>query len=124
MTTSKIIEKKPLSNLVKDSISKDFCELFEGSDQAYAVATTTQQTTNQKKVFADYTTVKKPPTQELFVNHLRGTQRFTNIPIRGDKCKFGAIDVDQYDGSADQIKERLNKDNPTLPLIVVPSKSG
>ena len=90
MITSNIIEKKPLSNAMKDNILNNFCELFEGSNQAYAVATTTQQTTKQKKVFADYTTVKKPPTQELFVNHLRGTQRFTNIPIRGDRCKFGA----------------------------------
>ena len=52
MTTSKIIEKKPLSNLVKDSISKDFCELFEGSDQAYTVARTVHGKTNQKKVIS------------------------------------------------------------------------
>ena len=124
MTTSNVIEKKPLSNAKKDNILNNFCELFEGSNQAYTIARTVQGKTNQKKVFAEYATIKKPPTQEHFINHLKGTYRLTNIPIRGDKCKFGAIDVDQYDGSADQIKERLNKDNPDLPLIAAASKSG
>ena len=70
MTTSKIIEKKPLSYEMKDNILSDFCELFEGSNEAYTIARTVQGKTNQKKVFADYTTVKKPPIQELFVKHL------------------------------------------------------
>ena len=124
MITSNIIEKKPLSNAKKDNILNNFCELFEGSNEAYTIARTVQGKTNQKKVFAEYATIKKPPTQEHFINHLKGTYRLTNIPIRGDKCKFGAIDVDQYDGSADQIKERLNKNESDLPLIAAASKSG
>ena len=51
MITSNVIEKKPLSNAKKDNILNNFCELFEGSNQAYTVARTVQGKTNQKKVF-------------------------------------------------------------------------
>ena len=49
MITSNIIEKKPLSNAKKDNILNNFCELFEGSNEAYTIARTVQGKTNQKK---------------------------------------------------------------------------
>ena len=49
MITSNIIEKKPLSNAKKDNILNNFCELFEGSNEAYTIARTVQEKTNQKK---------------------------------------------------------------------------
>ena len=91
MITSNIIEKKPLSNAMKDNILNNFCELFEGSNEAYTIARTVQGKTNQKKVFAEYATIKKPPTQELFINHLKGTYRLTNIQILIDLCKSKSI---------------------------------
>ena len=40
MITSNVIEKKPLSNAKNDNILNNFCELFEGSNEAYTIART------------------------------------------------------------------------------------
>jgi hypothetical protein len=105
-----------------------FQKIFAGNTDAYGLF---GKFPNGDGTFREYTTVHKPPTKEVYGQHLTGEISLGIIPIRADgKCKFGAIDFDDHKKDGIEIKdfdyEALLKKIKflKLPLIVFKSKSG
>jgi len=69
-------------------------------------------------------TVRQPPTLELWEKHIKGERPLGVIPIRLDgKCKWGSIDVDQYDNDIPlELIGRVKRRK--FPLVPCRSKSG
>ncbi len=68
-------------------------------------------------------TIKNPVTVELWDAHLRGEQGLGVIPINEEsKCKFGAIDVDEYPLALEGLNKQIINDK--LPLVLCRTKSG
>lgn len=99
-----------------------FMALFEGSDVAHG-QTTVGRTKRDGKAEAKSFVVRDPLTVERVENHLRGEQGIGAIPINTrNLCRFGAIDVDDYDLSLPDVVRRVRE--ARAPLVVCRSKSG
>jgi hypothetical protein len=100
-------------------------ELFAGSDRGHGTyGVPTQEPGSLKwEIKKTARTLRGPATVDHWCRHLKGERPLGVIPIRGDgKCKWGSIDVDEYDGIN---LELINKaDRAKLPLIACSSKSG
>ena len=68
--------------------------------------------------------VRKPLTEELIQEHLKGTNGVGSIPINEEdnNCKFGALDIDQYPLDLVALDKKLQK--MKVPCVVCRSKSG
>ncbi len=97
--------------------------LFEGLLRAHGTYEIKGERADGKKQ-GKATTVREDVTPEKWQAHLDGKTGIGIIPINDDSnCKFGAIDVDQYDGL--DIKAINNKlKEYKLPLFPCMSKSG
>ena len=68
-------------------------------------------------------TLREPVTEELWTQHLEGKRPLGVIPIREDsRCRWGSIDVDDYDVDAVDVIRRVEA--AKLPLVPCRSKSG
>jgi hypothetical protein len=103
---------------------ENFMEIFEGLSRAhgtYAIKGSRQD----NKLTGKATTVREPVTKELWQQHLEGKTGLGVIPINDDSlCKFGAIDIDTYDGSIDLPKINAAIEELKVPLFPCASKSG
>ena len=102
-----------------------FIEIFEGLDCAYGITRKSNQFDDRGKNKTESFTILKPPTKNLWKKHLEGEDPGLGIvPIRKDnKCKWGCIDIDVYDGfDHKKIIQKLKMKN--IPVIVFRSKSG
>jgi hypothetical protein len=101
-----------------------FHRLFLGSDRAHGIYTVTQQVEPGQKADGHGKTLAGPASLALWQRHLGGTTRLGVIPlIPADRCGWGAIDIDVYDGLDHvTLAERIARLG--LPLTVVRSKSG
>jgi hypothetical protein len=102
-----------------------FLALFEGSDLAHGQTTVGGGVMLSKggKVEAQSNVIRVPLGIEHVLGHLSGEQGKGAIPIRStNDCRFGAIDVDQYDINHSELAARIREMN--LPLVVCRSKSG
>ncbi len=100
-------------------LAKRFMELFDGLDRAYGTYEIDTKRADGKQL-GKATTLKKPVTIELWMDHLQGKQGIGIIPIRDNStCKFGAIDIDVYSGLnlTGIIKEIKNR--PDVKLLVM-----
>jgi hypothetical protein len=66
---------------------------------------------------------KRPPTVEDWRAHLDGLRGIGIIPLRGDQVRWGAVDIDVYDG-LDLLDLNRRIQEARLPLVVCRSKSG
>ncbi len=98
-----------------------FRDLFSGNEEAFGKYTITnaKDTKVTGNAYTEIGKVKK----ELYQNHLEGKTGLGIIPInKNSQCKFGAIDIDDYNLDFKKIHELIR--NNSLPLILFRSKSG
>ena len=100
-----------------------FKEIFSGLDIAYGTYKIKAERGDGKQA-GQATVVRKPPTDDLWVQHLEGVEPSLGIiPIRADNsCIWGCIDIDQYPIDHKGLVERIA--GLKLPLVVFRSKSG
>jgi len=100
-----------------------FKEIFMGLPRAHGSYVINGERADGKKQ-GRATTIREDVTDEKWQAHLDGTMGLGIIPINDDSsCRFGAIDVDQYDGlDFGKINEKLA--DLKLPLWPCASKSG
>lgn len=104
------------------STAARFLSVFEGSEVAHG-QTTVGKTSRTGKAEAKSFVVREPLTESRVQAHLDGGQGIGAIPINSqNKCKFGAIDVDDYDLNLQDVCARVSK--AALPFVVCRSKSG
>lgn len=97
--------------------------LFQGNNAAHGEWHLDGKVRDDGKITGSGITVKTPVTVELWDRHISGKDQLGIIPINeSSECKFGAIDVDDYTISLDEINTKIRKAN--LPLILFRSKSG
>lgn len=102
--------------------AKRFLSAFEGSEVAHG-QTTVGKTSRTGKAEAQSLVVRGPMTEAKVAAHLNGGQGIGSIPINSkNKCRFGAIDVDDYDLNLQDVVARVAASD--LPFIVCRSKSG
>ena len=77
---------------------KAFKDIFEGLNSAYGQTILSSIYSDNGKQKTKSFTVKKPVTDELWKNHLEGREPGLGIvPINeNNKCKWGCIDIDEY----------------------------
>ena len=101
-----------------------FIEIFTGLGLAYG-QTQSREKNEAGKLEGRSWLVKEPITRDKWINHLEGKEPSLGIiPIDdNNQCKWGAIDVDTYDGF--DYKKLITKIvEKKLPLVVCKSKSG
>lgn len=100
-----------------------FKEIFSGLDIAYGTYKILSEKGSGKQA-GKAVVVRKPPTDDLWVQHLEGVDPSLGIiPIRADNtCTWGCIDIDQYPLDHHGLVKRLA--DLHLPLVVCRSKSG
>ena len=103
---------------------KKFIEIFSGLDRAYG-QTQSREKNNAGKLEGRSWIVADQLTEDKWINHLEGREPSLGIiPIDdNNQCRWGAIDVDTYDGFNHKvlIKKIVEK---KIPLVVCKSKSG
>lgn len=105
------------------SNAEEFFQLFIGLTRAYGIYSISASRADKKQV-GKAATIRSEVTVELWEKHLNGEQCLGIIPINDEgMCKFGAIDIDIYEGlQHSSIITKLNDNN--IPFIVCRSKSG
>lgn len=100
-----------------------FKRIFEGLDIAYGTYRI-ESSRHDGKQAGKAVVVRKPPTDDLWSNHLEGAEPSLGIiPIRADNsCIWGCIDIDQYPLDHARLVQRIA--DLGLPLVVCRSKSG
>lgn len=106
------------------SFAPQFNALFRGLTRAYGTYKVETTKAEGDKLTGPRSTIIEPVTNSLWEGHLGGFKRIGIIPITDDStCKFGAIDIDVYDG-LDYAKIAREIKELRLPLIPSKSKSG
>ena len=103
---------------------KAFKEIFQGLNSAHGQTVLSDSYSENGKQKTKSFTVKKPVTDDLWENHLKGKEPGLGIvPINeNNKCRWGCIDIDEYNFNHKKLIKLLNQKD--LPLIVFRSKSG
>ena len=103
---------------------KAFKEIFEGLNSAYGQYIPSPIRSENGKQKGRPFTVKKPVTDFLWENHLKGKEPALGIiPINENNlCRWGCIDIDQYDFNHKKFIKKIKQKK--LPLVVCRSKSG
>jgi hypothetical protein len=98
-------------------------QLFEGFDKAYGIYKLTGEVQENGKQKGQAASLKGEVVRPLWEKHLNGEQGLGIIPINNDsKCKFAAIDIDEY--PLDLIALNKNIIDNQLPLVLCRTKSG
>ena len=75
---------------------KRFMAAFEGFSAAHGQTQISNERRAGKQKAKSFI-VRKPLTEELVEEHLKGSNGVGSIPINEENnCKFGALDIDQY----------------------------
>ncbi len=101
-----------------------FKNIFQGLNSAYGQYVSKVSLTNGEKVQGKAFIKKDTVTDQLWSDHLEGKDPALGIiPINADsQCKWGCIDIDQYNFDHKTFITRIRKKN--LPFILCRSKSG
>ena len=104
-------------------MKEKFREIFTGLQTAYGQYQKGERSENGKQKGKAFI-VRKQITDNLWEDHLNGIDPALGIiPINEDNnCKWGCIDVDQYNLDHTAIVKKIR--NLKLPLILFRSKSG
>ena len=99
-------------------------DIFKGLESAYGQTKLTNELRADGKNEVRSFTIKKPVTDELWDNHLKGTEPALGIvPINEDnECRWGCIDIDTYPFDHLKLIKKIREKN--FPLITFRSKSG
>ena len=104
------------------NIDERFMAAFEGFDAAHGQTQISDERRAGKQKAKSYI-VRKPLTLDLIREHLQGLNGVGSIPINEhNKCKFGALDIDQYPLDLVAIDKKLR--DMEVPCVVCRSKSG
>jgi hypothetical protein len=104
------------------SLARRLLLAFEGSDLAHG-RTTVGRVARNGKAEANSYVIRELMTEEHVKAHLAGKQGVGSIPINSkNECKFGAIDIDDYDLDQKALAARIKSQK--LPLVQCRSKSG
>jgi len=99
-----------------------FMRAFEGSDLAHGRTTVGRKARNGKAE-ANSFVIREVMTEDHVSGHLSGAQGIGAIPINSkNECRFGVIDVDDYDLDHKALAAKILKYD--LPLVHCRSKSG
>lgn len=117
----------PMSEYPIPHLAQKFFDLYDGNKDVYGRSKLTGEVDTVKgKHIAKHWLVKdKPTTPAVWEKHLEGHMPIGQVPIRTDACiKWGAIDVDVYEGKLklEDLQANINEHN--LPFIICRSKSG
>lgn len=105
------------------TLAEQFNEVFMGLTRAHGEYEINSERADGKKQ-GRAKTVREDVTLDKWQLHLDGVKSLGIIPINDDsKCRFGAIDVDTYDG-LDFTEINVKLDKYKLPLFPCKSKSG
>ncbi len=102
-----------------------FKNIFAGLERARGVTYVDKKGADGQKIKGKSFVVREPVTDQLWQDHMQGTEPSLGIiPITDDNtCKWGCVDIDSYAGF--DHKKLINKiKNLNLPLLVFRSKSG
>ncbi len=100
-----------------------FKELFDGAEKGYGQYDVTGAKDENGKRVGNAVTKHDTVTLGMWEDHLAGKRGLGIIPIKEDTVRFGAIDIDVYDGIDHQKLVQLVQKHK-LPLVVCRSKSG
>ncbi len=104
------------------NIDEQFMAAFEGFGAAHGQTQISNERRAGKQKAKSYI-VRKPLTLDLIRAHLEGQNGVGSIPINEhNKCKFGALDIDQYPLDLVAIDKKLR--DMEVPSVVCRSKSG
>jgi hypothetical protein len=104
------------------SQAKRLLAAFAGSDVAHGT-TQVGRINRNGKADAKSRIIREPLTEELVQKHIDGQHGVGAIPINEqNKCKFGALDIDEYDLDHKKLHDKIVK--LKLPLLHCRSKSG
>lgn len=97
-------------------------EIFKGYDKAYGVFRIDHTKAGKKKKGVAKT-IKEPLRDDAWQMHCEGVEAIGIVPLdSNNKVNFSAIDIDDYSIDAQELNDRISKNN--LPLILFRSKSG
>ena len=102
---------------------KKFASIFDGLEEAFGTFEIQKQSASGKST-GQARIVREPRTLDNWKGHLSGKGASVGIiPINADnKCKWGCIDIDQYNLDHKNLIAKIR--DLKLPLIVCRSKSG
>ena len=104
------------------NLTEELLLAFEGFDGAHGQTEVSNQRMNGKQKAKSFI-VRNPLTLELMQGHVDGRKGVGSIPINAEnKCKFGALDIDEYPLDHKALVDKLEK--LKVPCIVCRSKSG
>jgi len=104
------------------NLTEELLLAFEGFDGAHGQTEVSNQRMNGKQKAKSFI-VRNPLTLELMQGHVDGRKGVGSIPINAEnKCKFGALDIDEYPLDHNALVDKLEK--LKVPCIVCRSKSG
>ena len=104
------------------NLTEELLLAFEGFDGAHGQTEVSNQRMNGKQKAKSFI-VRNPLTLELMQGHIDGRKGVGSIPINAEnKCKFGALDIDEYPLDHNALVDKLEK--LKVPCIVCRSKSG
>ena len=100
-----------------------FKEIYKGQERAHGCYQKEGGINDKGKMEGRSLIVRKPPTDDLWKQHLSGERSLGIIPITDDNtCQWGCIDIDDYTLDHKKIIDKIR--NEEFPLIVCRSKSG
>lgn len=105
------------------TLAQEFYDLFKGSDIAHGtyVVSTTRDRDGKKQGTAKV--IREPTTVDMWEEHLKGGTGLGIIPINSENlCRWGAIDIDQYDVVQKDLVTTLRANK--IPAVVGRTKSG
>lgn len=106
------------------TLAQQFRALFAGMPNSYGTYNNINKQRDDGKRTGDPLTVRKPVTDELWEQHLNGTNGLGIVPIREDSTvMFGAIDIDVY-SDLNHGKLAALMAQQDLPLVPCKTKSG
>lgn len=106
------------------SLAAQFNALFRGLTRAYGTYKVETTKVEGAKLTGPRSTIIGTVDEALWEGHLSGEKRIGIVPITDDStCRFGAIDIDVYDG-LDYAKIGREVRELKLPLLPCKSKSG
>ena len=91
------------------NLAEELLQAFIGFSTAHGQTEVSQERTAGKQKAKSFI-VRNPLTLQLIEGHIKGTKGVGAIPINEEnKCKFGALDIDQYPLDHNKLVDKLEE---------------